>query len=90
MLKGKKVRNAFGAGFIYAFSCLGSLFDIANSYSQKLLGYVSGNDSYGVTLGWGGAWSNAVGITSSSFALCMSIWVLLAYESPNRVNAFGL
>lgn len=90
MLKEKKVMNAFWAGFIYTFFCLGSLFDIANNYFQKLLGYVTGNDFYGVSLGWGDAWSNIIGIAFSSFAVCISVWVLMAYKSPNSVRKFKL
>ena len=90
MLKGNKVSNAFGAGFIYAFFCLGSLFDITNNYFQKLLGYVTGNDFYGVSLGWGDAWSNIIGIAFSSFALCISVWMLMAYKSPNSVRRITL
>ncbi len=90
MLKGKKVSNAFWAGSIYAFFCLGSLFDIANNYFQKLLGYVTGNDFYGVSLGWGDAWSNSIGISFSGFALCISVWVLVAYKSPHGVRKFTL
>ncbi len=89
-LKGKKVRNGIGAGFLYTFFCLGSTFDIVNNYSQKLLGYLPGNDFYGVTLGWGDAWSNIIGITFSSFAICICVWVLMAYKSPNSVRKFKL
>jgi hypothetical protein len=88
ILKGRKVGNAFWAGFIYAFFCLGSMFDIVNNFSQKLLGYVTGNDFYGVTLGWGDAWSNIIGITFSCFAVCMSIWVLFAYTSSNSTRIY--
>ena len=90
MLKGKKVSNAFWAGSIYAFFCLGSLFDIANNYFQKLLGYVTGNDFYGVSLGWGDAWSNSIGIAFSCIAVCMSVWAFLAYKSPNSVREYRL
>jgi hypothetical protein len=86
ILRGKKVSNAFWAGFIYVFFCLGSLFDIANNYFQKLLGYVTGNDFYGVTLGWGDAWSNMIGIAFSIFAVCISIGVFMVYKSPNRIR----
>ena len=66
--------------------CLISL----NNYFQKLLGYLTGNDFYGVTLGWGDAWSNIIGITFSSFAICICVWVLMAYKSPNSVKKFKL
>jgi hypothetical protein len=90
LLKGKKVNHAFWAGFIYAFFCLGSMFDILNNYFQKLLGYLPGNDFYGVTLGWGDAWSNIIGIVFSIFAVCICVWVLMAYKSPNSVKEFKL
>jgi hypothetical protein len=90
LLKGKRVRNAFWAGFIYVFFCLGSLFDIANNYFQKLLGYVVGNDFYGVSLGWGDAWANIIGLVFTSFAVCVCVWVLMAYQSPNHVRAYKL
>ena len=84
------MRNAFWAGFIYTFFCLGSMFDIVNNYFQKLLGYVTGNDFYGVTLGWGDTWSNIIGIAFSSFAVCMSVWAFMVYKSPNNVRKFKL
>jgi hypothetical protein len=90
LLKGEKVSNAFWAGFIYAFFCLGSMFDIVNNYFQKLLGYLPGNDFYGVTLGWGDAWSNTIGIVFSIFAVCICVWALMAYKSPNSVKEFKL
>jgi hypothetical protein len=90
LLKGKKVNNAFWAGFIYVFFCLGSLFDIANNYFQKLLGYVTGNDFYGVSLGWGEAWSNIIGITFLSFAVYISVRALMVYKSPEGVSKFKL
>ena len=90
LLKGERVRNAFWAGFVYVFFCLGSLFDIANNFCQKLFGYVAGNDFFGVSLGWGDAWSNSIGILFSGFALCISIWVLVAYKSPRGVRKFTL
>jgi hypothetical protein len=90
LLKGKKVSNAFWAGFIYVFFCLGSLFDIVNNYFLKVLGYLTGNDFYGVTLGWGDTWSNIIGIAFSSFAIGICFWVLMAYKSPNSVRKFKL
>ena len=90
LLKGKKVSKAFWAGFIYAFFCLGSLFDIANNYFLKVLGYVTGNDFYGVSLGWGDTWSNIIGIAFTSFAICICVWVLIAYKSPNSVRKIKL
>jgi hypothetical protein len=90
LLKSKKVSNAFWAGFIYAFFCLGSMFDIVNNYFQYFLGYLTGNDFYGVSLGWGNDWSNIIGITFSSFALFISISVLLGYQSPNIIRKYKL
>jgi hypothetical protein len=90
ILKWKKVNNAFWAGFIYVFFCLGSLFDIANNFSQKLLGYVKGNDFYGVSLGWGNGWANRIGITFSSFAIFICISVLVSYKSPNIARKYKL
>jgi hypothetical protein len=90
LLKGEKVRDAFWASFIYAFFCLGSMFDIVNNYCQKVLGYVAGNDYYGVTLGWGDTWSNIIGIVFSSFAVYICIWALIAYKSPNNARKYKL
>jgi hypothetical protein len=89
LLNGQKVRNAFWAGFIYAFFCLGPMFDINNNYFQKLLGYVTGNDFYGVSLGWGNTWSNIIGIAFSGFAVCISVWMLIVYKSSNSVRKFA-
>jgi hypothetical protein len=83
IVKIRKVSNAFWAGFIYAFFCLGSMFDIINNYLQKLLGYVVGNDFYGVSLGWGDIWSNIIGIAFSSLAIFICVWVQVHYRPYN-------
>lgn len=85
ILKIRKVNNVFWTGFIYAFFCLGSMFDIVNNYLQKLFGYVVGNDFYGVSLGWGEIWSNIIGIAFSSLAVFICVWVLVDHR-PNNVS----
>ena len=82
ILRRKSINNSFIAGFIYAFFCLIPLFDIVNNYLIKLIiGRVDGNDFYGVALGWGNFWSNIIGLTFSSFAIFICIWIPIFYKN---------
>ncbi len=82
IFKKTRINNSFLAGFIYVFFCLVPLFDIVNNYLIKLvIGRVEGNDFYGVTLGWGDAWSNIIGMTFSIFAIFICMWVPIFYKN---------
>jgi hypothetical protein len=85
ILRRKSINHSFLAGFIYAFFCLGPLFNIINNYLIKLiLGKLDGNDFYGVTLGWGDTWSNIIGVSFSIFAICICIWIPIFYKDFPR------
>ncbi|HEX3047796.1 MAG TPA: hypothetical protein VHY08_23795 [Bacillota bacterium] len=84
ILKNRKNKHAFLAGFIFIIFCLSPLYDIVDNYfNGYMVAHAIGNDWVGTENHIGPIWTKLIGVTFIVFGIVVNAMILLKYSGKS-------